>query len=59
MSKAVRIIGIDPGLRRCGWGIIESEGNRLVFIACGTLLFYKYNPKLIKTSDAFMVSDVF
>ena len=37
MSKAVRIIGIDPGLRRCGWGIIESEGNRLVFIACGTL----------------------
>ncbi|MDB5537208.1 MAG: ruvC [Devosia sp.] len=37
MSKAVRIIGIDPGLRRCGWGIIESEGNRLVFVACGTL----------------------
>ena len=33
----VRIIGIDPGLRRCGWGIIESEGNRLRFIACGTL----------------------
>ncbi|MGV8952892.1 MAG: crossover junction endodeoxyribonuclease RuvC [Cypionkella sp.] len=37
MSKAVRIIGIDPGLRRCGWGIIESTGNRLVFVACGTL----------------------
>ncbi|HTN64289.1 MAG TPA: crossover junction endodeoxyribonuclease RuvC [Devosia sp.] len=37
MSKAVRIIGIDPGLRRCGWGVLESEGNRLVFIACGTL----------------------
>ena len=37
MSKAVRIIGIDPGLRRCGWGVIESEGNRLVFVACGTL----------------------
>jgi crossover junction endodeoxyribonuclease RuvC len=37
MSKLVRIIGIDPGLRRCGWGIIESEGNRLAFIACGTL----------------------
>lgn len=33
----VRIIGIDPGLRRCGWGIIESEGNRLRFVACGTL----------------------
>jgi crossover junction endodeoxyribonuclease RuvC len=33
----VRIIGIDPGLRRCGWGIIESEGSRLRFVACGTL----------------------
>ena len=33
----VRIIGIDPGLRRCGWGIIESEGNRLTYVACGTL----------------------
>lgn len=33
----VRIIGIDPGLRRCGWGIIESEGSRLRYVACGTL----------------------
>jgi len=34
---ALRIIGIDPGLRRCGWGIIESEGNRLRFVAAGTI----------------------
>jgi crossover junction endodeoxyribonuclease RuvC len=34
---SVRIIGIDPGLRRCGWGIIESEGNRLRFVAAGTI----------------------
>lgn len=34
----VRIIGIDPGLRRCGWGVIESEGNRLAYVACGTLM---------------------
>ncbi len=33
----MRIIGIDPGLRRCGWGVIESVGNRLGFIACGTI----------------------
>ena len=33
----VRIIGIDPGLRRCGWGVIESEGNRLSYVACGTI----------------------
>jgi crossover junction endodeoxyribonuclease RuvC len=37
MKQMHRIIGIDPGLRRCGWGIIESDGNRLRFIACGTL----------------------
>ena len=33
-----RILGIDPGLRRCGWGVIESEGSRLKYIACGTVL---------------------
>jgi crossover junction endodeoxyribonuclease RuvC len=37
MDAPVRIIGIDPGLRRCGWGILDSEGNRLAFVACGTL----------------------
>lgn len=37
MAGSVRIIGIDPGLRRCGWGIIESVGNRLSFVAAGTL----------------------
>jgi len=37
MSDATRIIGIDPGLRRCGWGIIDSEGTRLRFIAAGTI----------------------
>ena len=33
----VRILGIDPGLRRTGWGIIESEGNRLTFVGCGSV----------------------
>jgi len=33
----VRIIGIDPGLRRCGWGIVDSDGNRLSFVAAGTI----------------------
>ena len=37
MIQSVRIIGIDPGLRRCGWGVIETSGNRLSFVACGTL----------------------
>jgi crossover junction endodeoxyribonuclease RuvC len=33
----IRILGIDPGLRRTGWGLIESDGNRLIHIACGSL----------------------
>lgn len=33
----VRIIGIDPGLRRTGWGVIEAEGNRLIYVACGSV----------------------
>ncbi|ODT79437.1 MAG: crossover junction endodeoxyribonuclease RuvC [Pelagibacterium sp. SCN 64-44] len=37
MKRPVRIIGIDPGLRRCGWGIIEAMDNRLSFVAGGTL----------------------
>src|SRR5881392_253496 len=33
----VRILGIDPGLRRTGWGVVEIEGNRLVFVGCGSV----------------------
>jgi crossover junction endodeoxyribonuclease RuvC len=27
VSQAIRIIGIDPGLRRTGWGVVESLGS--------------------------------
>jgi crossover junction endodeoxyribonuclease RuvC len=37
MGHLIRILGIDPGLRRTGWGLIESEGNRLIHIACGSV----------------------
>jgi len=37
IRSAVRILGIDPGLRRTGWGVVESDGNRLVFVACGSV----------------------
>jgi crossover junction endodeoxyribonuclease RuvC len=37
ISRAIRILGIDPGLRRTGWGVIESDGNRLIFIGCGSV----------------------
>ncbi|MCF6367728.1 crossover junction endodeoxyribonuclease RuvC [Rhizobium halophilum] len=37
MTDTIRIIGIDPGLRRTGWGIIETHGNSLRFVASGTV----------------------
>jgi crossover junction endodeoxyribonuclease RuvC len=37
LTDSTRILGIDPGLRNTGWGIIESEGNRLKFVACGVI----------------------
>jgi crossover junction endodeoxyribonuclease RuvC len=33
----MRLIGFDPGLRQTGWGVIESEGNRLIHIANGAI----------------------
>jgi crossover junction endodeoxyribonuclease RuvC len=37
MPRPIRILGIDPGLRRTGWGLIACEGNRLRFVACGSV----------------------
>ncbi len=37
MNRAIRILGIDPGLRRTGWGLIAVEGNRLIYLACGSV----------------------
>jgi crossover junction endodeoxyribonuclease RuvC len=34
----MRVIGLDPGLRRTGWGVIEADGNRLRHVANGTVL---------------------
>lgn len=33
----VRLLGIDPGLRFTGWGIVEAEGNRLRHVADGVI----------------------
>ena len=37
LRQPIRILGIDPGLRRTGWGLIESDGNRLIYVACGSV----------------------
>ena len=37
MTRPIRILGIDPGLRRTGWGVVEIAGNRLTFLGCGSV----------------------
>src|ERR1041385_8247192 len=37
MGQAIRILGIDPGLRRTGWGVIGCADNRLMYVACGSV----------------------
>jgi crossover junction endodeoxyribonuclease RuvC len=33
----MRLIGLDPGLRNTGWGVIETDGVRLTHVADGTV----------------------
>ncbi len=59
MQQAIRIIGIDPGLQRTGWGIIESLGNSLSFVAAGTIRStaqYELSQRLCQLHDG--LSDV-
>ncbi len=37
MTRPIRILGIDPGLRRTGWGVVEIAGNGLSFLGCGSV----------------------
>lgn len=37
MTSPIRILGIDPGLRRTGWGVVTVTGNALGFVAAGTI----------------------
>jgi crossover junction endodeoxyribonuclease RuvC len=34
---SIRIIGIDPGLRHMGWGIVDAAGSHLAYVASGTV----------------------
>ena len=36
-TQPIRILGIDPGLRRTGWGVVAIDGNRLGILGCGSV----------------------
>lgn len=33
----MRVLGIDPGLERTGWGIIDLQGSRLSYVSAGVI----------------------
>ena len=35
--RPLRILGLDPGLRKTGWGVVEVEGARLTHVAHGVI----------------------
>ncbi len=37
LNRTVRVLGIDPGLRFTGWGVIDTTGNRLTHVADGVI----------------------
>lgn len=37
MANAIRILGLDPGLRKTGWGVISVDGARLSHVAHGVV----------------------
>ena len=37
MTNAIRILGLDPGLRRTGWGVIVTQGAKLSHVAHGVI----------------------
>ncbi len=37
MDRTIRILGLDPGLRRTGWGVIRVEGARISHVAHGVV----------------------
>lgn len=36
-ARTVRLLGIDPGLRNTGWGIVEATGNAMSYVGAGTI----------------------
>jgi crossover junction endodeoxyribonuclease RuvC len=36
-SRAMRVLGIDPGSQTMGWGVVEGDGRRYSLIAFGSI----------------------
>ncbi len=53
MNAPVRILGIDPGLRRTGWGLITARGSSLTYHDCGVVTSEGDHPLAWRLRDLF------
>ncbi len=49
----MRLLGLDPGLRLTGWGVIDVEGNRLRHVAHGVVKVATDRPLAVRLNDLF------
>ena len=55
MTDAIRVLGIDPGTRLCGWGVVTGVGTRLIHVDNGVIVLPAKAPlpeRLAKLYDA-------
>ena len=48
MSQTTRVLGIDPGTRLCGWGVVERVGSRLVHVDNGVVVLDPKAPLAVR-----------
>lgn len=49
----MRLLGLDPGLRNTGWGVIDAEGNRLKHVAQGVVKTREHAPLAIRLGELY------
>jgi crossover junction endodeoxyribonuclease RuvC len=58
-APSLRLLGLDPGLLRTGWGVIEVRGNHLAYVADGVLVVRGKRPLAERLVDLFrQIGDV-
>lgn len=48
-----RILGIDPGLANSGWGVVDVKGNRLTYVAHGSIKTAAGIPSPVRLKEIF------
>lgn len=53
MPESFRILGLDPGLQRTGWGVIEMRDNRMSHVAHGVITSTSKKPLAERLAELF------